>query len=419
MRFGFPALIYSLVVRTYGLVIRLAAIRHNKAKLWSAGRKDWRKDLEKFAATRGPHKTIWIHCASYGEFEQGRPLIELIKKEKPGHSILLTFFSPSGFEAFKHWNGADHIMYLPLDTARNAKDFTDLANPEAAIFIKYEFWLHFLFELEKRKIRTFLVSAVFKPHHPFFRWYGGIFKRSLRVFEKLFVQDQRSAALLRKVGVLHFEIAGDTRFDRVIEVRNTGGEIGLVSEFAAAKMVIVGGSTWAEDDELLINAFVQTNDPGLRMVLVPHEVDKKTIEGLCERITKTGLPCTLYSSGQIPANCRILIVDVMGLLSRLYRYATVAYVGGGFSGGLHNTLEAAVYGIPVFFYGDHDRQFVEVEELRKLEVAFPIHSTAEFRSELEKFIAQPFLLADIREKLARYFEIKGNSARLVLDSMTL
>jgi len=223
--------LYNLIVRLYGLVILIASLRQTKAKQWVTGRRNWKADLLKRITELKSNKKIWVHCASYGELEQGRPLIEAIRRKHPDYVIILSFFSPSGYEAFKDWPGADLICYLPLDTRSNAKDFIKIVNPKVVLFIKYEFWVNFLFRLKKQNIPTFLVSAVFKPHHPFFRWYGGVFRRSLATFTELFIQDEASAKLLDSISVKNYEICGDTRFDRVMEIKEKFRPISFFEEF--------------------------------------------------------------------------------------------------------------------------------------------------------------------------------------------
>ncbi|HEX7415374.1 MAG TPA: glycosyltransferase N-terminal domain-containing protein, partial [Bacteroidia bacterium] len=223
--------LYNTVILLYGLVIKIASVKKAKAKFWVNGRKNWREILSAKVSKLNTSPLVWIHCASYGEFEQGRPLIEAIKKKHPDYKILVSFFSPSGYEAFKDWEGADIICYLPLDTKRNANDFIDILKPKLVIFIKYEFWINFLFQLKEKNIPTYLVSAVFKPHHPFFKWYGHIFRKSLKTFNKLLIQDTNSGELLKSIGVTNYEVCGDTRFDRVIEIKQNFKPIPQIEAF--------------------------------------------------------------------------------------------------------------------------------------------------------------------------------------------
>jgi 3-deoxy-D-manno-octulosonic-acid transferase len=400
-------------------VIKIASVRKIKAGQWVNGRKNWRENYRSKAEKLKDSKIVWVHCASYGEFEQGRPLIDAIRKENPSVKIVLTFFSPSGYESFKDWSGADMICYLPLDTKSNASDFIDIVKPCCVIFIKYEFWLNFLTELKRRKISTYLVSARFKPHHPFFRWYGGIFKRSLSTFEKLFIQDENSGKMLSDIGVKNFEVSGDTRFDRVLEIKNSFQNIPFFDEFCAGSKIIVGGSTWPQDEDLLLEAFVKMNDPSVKLILAPHEVDEKSVSALVSKIENAGLSCIRYSQGNPDRSKSILVIDTIGLLSRIYRYALAAYVGGGFGDGLHNLLEPAVYGIPVTFYGDNYVNFNEVVELKNLGAAIRVSNGDELDHVFKKLLNDASLSGEIRKKLEVYFDARKNSTGKILSSIKI
>ncbi|HOZ88602.1 MAG TPA: glycosyltransferase N-terminal domain-containing protein, partial [Bacteroidia bacterium] len=356
-------IIYNLLVRAYGFIIRLSSFRNKKARQWMDGRDDWRQRLSASLSSVSSGERIWVHCASYGEFEQGRTLMEAIRKNHPHYRIILSFFSPSGYEAFHQWPGADVVCYLPLDTKKNAADFIGIVRPGAVIFIKYEFWLNFLFELKRKTIPTYLVSAVFKDHHPFFKWYGKIFRRSLLTFKKLFIQDDNSGRLLQSIGIGNYQVCGDTRFDRVLEIRENFKPLPFFEEFCKGHTILVAGSTWPGDEELLIAAFLQLSDPNLKLILAPHHVDEKSIAGLVQLLEKNKLPYQLYSDQKQDLSKQILIVDTIGLLSKIYYYATVAYVGGGFDSGIHNCLEPAVYLKPVLFFGDDFEKYNEAVEL--------------------------------------------------------
>jgi 3-deoxy-D-manno-octulosonic-acid transferase len=411
--------IYNLVILLYGFVIRLAAIKKVKAKQWVTGRSNWRKYYrEKISAISGDKK-IWIHCASYGEFEQGRPLIDAIKKKYPAYKIVLTFFSPSGYEAFKNWPGADIIGYLPLDTRSNASDFIDIIKPRAVIFIKYEFWLNFLTELQDQKIPTYLVSAVFKAHHPFFKWYGRIFRRSLSTFNKLFIQDRTSGRLLELIGVKNYEITGDTRFDRVLEVKKNHQPLDFFVKYCAGSQIIVAGSTWAEDEELLLDAFERLKEGRIKLIFVPHEVDARSVSAVISRIEARGLSYTLYSKGFPDISKQVLVVDTMGLLSRIYFYADVAYIGGGFTGGIHNSLEAAVYGIPVTFYGMGYVKYLEADDLKRMGAAANVMNADELYNALNSFLNDHELRKTVSDKLKDFFEERGKTTEKILDVLQL
>lgn len=397
--------LYNLVIRLYGFVIYMASIRKTKAKQWVSGRKDWKNKLKEKTKTIDPGKRIWVHCASYGEFEQGRPLIEAISKKHPDHKIILTFFSPSGYEAFKNWKGADLICYLPLDTRANASAFIEIIKPKTVIFIKYEFWINFLFEIKKREIPTFLVSAVFKPHHPFFRWYGSIFRRSLNTFTELFIQDEASARLLDGVGIKNYEVCGDTRFDRVMDIRDNFSPVPFFENFCKDKKIIIAGSTWPKDEEFLIEAFQKINDPDLKLILVPHHVDDKSIQNLEQLLTKNKADYLLFSEQNPEFTKNILVVNVMGLLNRVYHYANVTYIGGGFNSGIHNCLEPAVYLKPVIFYGGDDyHKYNEAVELLEMKAAINVSKVEELQEALLHYLNDTQAIKNVELNLKAYFK---------------
>jgi 3-deoxy-D-manno-octulosonic-acid transferase len=411
--------LYNLVIYLYGLVIKLASINKLKAKQWVAGRKNWRENLSKKITALNSENILWVHCSSYGEFEQGRPLIEAIKKKHPGYKIILSFFSPSGYEAFKDWAGADLICYLPLDTKKNARDFINIAKPKASIFIKYEFWLNFLFELEKQNIPTYLVSAVFKPHHPFFRWYGGIFRRSLATFNKLFIQDEASGKLLEKIDIKNYEVCGDTRFDRVIEVKENFVELPLIKEFCGNEKILVAGSTWPGDEELLVEAYKLLNLPDLKLIIVPHNVEEKDIAKLTALLTSNEITYNLFSEQKLNKNAKVLVVDKIGLLSQIYHYASVVYIGGGLNEGIHNCLEPAVYYKPVVFYGDDYHKYNEATELIDLKAAKNISSATGLSDEVSNFLNDKVALNGIENNLKSYFQKKSGTTKKVMAILKL
>ncbi|MBL7911000.1 MAG: 3-deoxy-D-manno-octulosonic acid transferase [Bacteroidia bacterium] len=408
--------LYNLVIYLYGLVIKLASINKLKAKQWVTGRKNWRENLCKKIAMLNSGNVLWVHCASYGEFEQGRPLIEAIKKEHPGYKIVLSFFSPSGYEAFKDWRGADLICYLPLDTKKNARDFISIVKPKASIFIKYEFWLNFLFELKKHNIPTYLVSAVFKPHHPFFRWYGGIFRRSLNTFNKLFIQDEASGKLLEKIDIKNYEVCGDTRFDRVIEVKENFKEIEQLKDFKGNKKLIIAGSTWAKDEELVLKTFLQLKDKKIKLVIVPHDIDEKYVNETVHKVKTAGLTFSLFTD-KINNDDEVLIVNVMGLLSKIYFYADCSYIGGGFNSGLHNSLEPAVYGKPVTFYGKDYVKFNEAVDLINMGAAKVVEDETDLLKTFNLFLSDTFDHHQLTNKLQAYFKTNSNTTNKVLPSI--
>ncbi len=411
-------LLYSLVVHLYGLLIRVASVQDNKAKQWVKGRKNWRKTLsEKCNQIKNDDK-IWVHCASYGEFEQGRPLIEAIQQKHPNYKIILTFFSPSGYEAFKGWAGADLVIYLPLDTKKNARDFMDLLQPKMAIFIKYEFWLHFLNQLKKNAVPTYLVSAVFKAHHPFFKWYGGIFRSSLNVFLKLFVQDKASAALLQSIGIQQVQVVGDTRFDRVLALKSQAYQNKIIEAFKGNSKLIIAGSTWPKDEELILKAFNKIKDKGVKLIIAPHEVETRFTINTIKKINEYNFKYSLYM--QDPAtDVDVMIIDTIGVLSKLYQYADAAYVGGGFNGGLHNVLEPSVHLIPVSFYGQNYEKFNEALDLMSQNVAQTALTSSELKTVWKQQLFDLDYCTMVQEKLQIYFAENGNVSEKVMQGMLI
>lgn len=331
----------------YFLMVRIAALfGHKKAEMLVKGQK---QTLQLLRAENAPSLKgcVWFHVASVGEFEQARPVIERLKEAQPNQKILLTFFSPSGYEMRKGYDKVDGVYYLPFATRRNAKAFLDAVEPRMAVFVKYEFWPAYLRALQKRKTETWLISAIFRKNQLFFRPWGCGYRRVLTRFSRLFVQDEASKALLSEYKITNVEVAGDTRFDRVSEVKNKVVSLSAVEQFVGeSKKVIVAGSTWLRDEQLLARYIEEHEDT--RLILVPHEIDEEHLHQIFMLMKGR---CVRYSQAT-PVNVfytRVLVVDAMGVLSSMYRYGQVAYIGGGFGAGIHNTLEAAVYGMPVVF----------------------------------------------------------------------
>ncbi len=338
----------------YSVGIRIASLWNGKAAKWVNGRKNIFANIIPIASGTKLQTTkpIWMHCASLGEFEQGRPLLEALKLQNPNQQIVLTFFSPSGYEIMKEYKGADHIFYLPMDSATNAKNFLDVVNPTLVLWVKYEYWFYYLNELKQRGVPVLLVSGIFRPGQPFFSWYGNIWRQMLQSFSHFFVQNEESKALLESLGYsANVRVNGDTRFDRVLEIADKFIDVSFIKEFCADYPVIVAGSTW-EEDEIELLHFVNTN-PHIKFIIAPHEIDAENLKDV-----KDEFPKSVFYSDWVAANEQnaaiatnnVLIIDNVGMLSRLYKYATVTYVGGGFGAdGVHNVLEAAVYGKPVVF----------------------------------------------------------------------
>ncbi len=352
-------LIYQFLSQAAFLSIRLGAIFNPKLQLFVAGRRNSFDILQ--AKIEPSDRVIWFHVASLGEYEQGLPLLKKTRDAFPSHKIVLTFFSPSGYEVVKDKAPADVVLYLPFDTFSNAKRFLDLAHPEWVVFVKYEFWPIYLKTLRDRKIKTLIVSAIFRPSQAFFKPYGGWMRKSLRTFNHFFVQNETSKNLLSDIGFKNVTVSGDTRFDRVGEILQRDNSLDFLKKFKADQICLVAGSTWPEDETLLVKYINQNKAKKQKYVLVPHNIKQDSILVLREKIE---LPTVLHSeiSTKNPADFSVLIVDSIGLLTKIYAQADLAYVGGGMATGLHNVLEPAVFGIPVVI-GKYYDKFEEAKQL--------------------------------------------------------
>lgn len=359
-------LIYNLGIRLYFLFASVLGLTQKKAKLFVLGRKGLLEQIRKDVKTDSP--VIWIHCSSVGEFEQARPIIEKYKESASSYKILLTFFSPSGYELRKNYPYADWVFYLPMDTRKNAREFLNIVKPVKVIFIKYEFWYNYLSEIRRRDIPLFIISVIFTEKQIFFRWYGAFFRRMLMSFTKLFVQDVKSKELLAGIGLTdNVEVVGDTRFDRVIELLNSSNDVDTVKEFASSSITMIVGSSWEKDEENIVE--ILDDIPYCKIVIAPHEVECKQIERLELSLSKYGV--VKYSELEKQrsrrdeghfAGFRVMIVDCIGILSTIYKYGDIAYVGGGFGSGIHNILEPAVYGLPVII-GPNYSKYKEAKDL--------------------------------------------------------
>ena len=414
-------LIYNFFIRLYSLGIALASAWNPKAKQWIQGRKNLFEELGT-KIHRGD-KIVWFHCASAGEFEQGKPVIEEIKTLYSSHKIIISFFSPSGFNAAQNYQNADIITYLPIDTKKNANRFIELVRPELVVFVKYEYWYHYLSALAFRHIPILMVSAIFRKDQLFFKSYGKFYKQILFFFRQIFVQDKGSLQLLKLHNIPNYSLSGDTRFDRVKKISDQFSEIPLIKQFVGENKIIVAGSTW-EQDEKILEQYVKNSS--VKIIIVPHEIKNDHIIQLqsafpdCIRyselkhlfehsdIQKTSVWNAINEQQekdlvQKLVNARTLIIDGMGLLSRLYHYATIAYVGGGFKSGIHNTLEAVVHGKPVIF-GPKYQKFKEARDLINQHAAFSVTTLEELKIKMDHLLNDPSELSKAGNAAKKYVE---------------
>lgn len=372
---------YNIFLLLFRLGIRISSLWNKKSRLWIEGRKNIFQRLKTETGNYNAQR-VWIHCASLGEFEQGRPVLEKIKSLYPAYKIILTFFSPSGYEIRKNYQAADGVLYLPLDFPANAKKFLDIIHPRLVIFVKYDYWYYYLAECKKRKIPLLVISALFRKEMNFFRWYGKLSRIMLKFFTHLFVQDKESLYLLEKIGIKHkVSISGDTRFDRVAEIAENFQPLEEIKKFCGHQPVLVAGSTWPEDEKIIQQATVEI--PQLKLIIAPHEIHSDHLEQLKQIFPQSVFYSEIKTGNQLPgaststSNC--LIIDNIGVLSRLYHYATITYVGGGFGKGIHNTLEAAVHGKPVIF-GPNHKKFREAIDLMESGAGICIYNSEELES---------------------------------------
>jgi 3-deoxy-D-manno-octulosonic-acid transferase len=403
-------LLYNLFIRFYALAVFAASFFNSKAKLWLAGRKNWECQAAKLTSLKG--KRIWFHCASLGEFEQARPVIEKYSCDNSDNSIILTFFSPSGYEVRKNYECADAVLYLPLDTPTNAKAVIEAVKPDVVLFVKYEFWYHYLSELKQRNIPVILFSSVFRKKQIFFWWYGCLFREMLKFFSKIFVQDAASKNLLSSIGVSS-EIHFDTRFDRVKQIAETPKSFPALEKFKQGSKIFMSGSTWLRDEELIVRCINEDVLKEFKYVIAPHYINRERIAAMRKQIRgRSTLLSELTESNASETD--VVVVDSIGSLAFLYRYAEIAYVGGGFDTSVHNLLEPAVYGLPVIF-GTKFQKSVEAKELLEKKAAFSVSTYAELRSALASLsdINSP-LFKTVSETAKNYVaERSGGSERVV------
>jgi len=402
--------LYNLAILIFSALANLISPFNSRASLWVKGRKKW---AEKIADNIKPgDRIIWIHCASLGEFEQGRPVIEAIKRDMPVFKIVLTFFSPSGYEVRKNYDNVDYISYLPSDTPVNAIKFIGLIKPEIVIFVKYEFWNNYISVLYKNDIPLYLISGIFRPAQHFFKWYGSFFRSMLMKFERIFVQDQLSFDLLSGIGIKKISLAGDTRFDRVIQIAGTARDIPQLEQFMGSEKLFLAGSSWKQDEEI-ITEYINKFPDKMKWVFAPHEIDESNIERLEKLLKVKYIRFSEFNEGS--ANARVLIIDNIGMLSSAYRYAYIAAIGGGFGKGIHNILEPACWGIPVIF-GPRYKKFREAVELINENGAMTFDSYGKFSGTLDKLLTDElFYLKSAKTTVDYITKNAGATHKILLE----
>lgn len=399
---------YDFAIHLYSLGVKIASLRHEKARKIIDGQAVTMQRLKKELSPEGGY--IWIHAASLGEFEQGRPLIEMIRRNHPDAKILLTFFSPSGYEVRHNFPLVDAVVYLPFDTKKNVRQFLDTVKPRMAIFVKYEFWGNYLNELKLRGIPTYIISAIFRKSQPFFKPWGGEFRKMLTYFTHIYVQDEGSRELLAGIGIKNVTVAGDTRFDRVTDIMESCVEIPQAAALTRdASLTTVAGSTWPPDESNLLPCF--NAHPGMKLIIAPHEVNEERIAAIESQLNRPS--CRLSTATpEEAAKCDCIIVDCYGKLSSAYRYGNIAYIGGGFGVGIHNLNEAAVYDIPVIF-GPHYHKFKEARDLIKCKGGFSFSNKEEFDAIIEPIVNDKKLREQYGKNAGNYVKENLGATRII------
>ncbi len=404
--------LYTFFIQMYGFAVSIAAYFNPKANLWISGRKNWKNKMKQ--AISPDDKVIWVHCSSLGEFEQGRPVMEKIKKEFPYHKLAVSFFSPSGYEVRKDYQGADYIFYLPLDTPKNAKQLIKILHPEVLILVKYEYWYNLLKRLQKKDIPVIVISAVIKEDNLFFRPFGSWFRKIIAGIEHFFVQDNDSKNLLESIGIEKVTVSGDTRFDRVKEIREANARVEFIEKFKGNSKLIVAGSTWPDDEEILVKFIHEKLPDDWKLIFAPHNIKEKEIISLSEKINKKTAVYTKSDQNQIE-NSQILILDTIGMLTKIYAYSDLSYVGGGFTKtGVHNTLEPAVFGVPIIFGPNYENYF-EAIDLLENQGAVRFIDQYDFDQKMTNLIENEDERKLRGNAAENYIQGKPNSTELIID----
>jgi 3-deoxy-D-manno-octulosonic-acid transferase len=404
-------LLYNFGIFIFSALVHLVAPLNSKASLWVRGRKNWAGKISE--RIKPGDRTAWIHCASLGEFEQGRPVIEAIKKVRPDLKIIITFFSPSGYEIRKNYSNAECISYLPADSPANASKFIKLISPEFVIFVKYEFWNNYISELYRKKIPVYLISGIFRAEQHFFRWYGAFFREMLGKFDRIFVQDRKSQDLLSGIGITQVIHAGDTRFDRVIQLTGSAKEIPQIEKFRGNEKLFLAGSSWRQDEEI-ISQYINKFPGRMKWIFAPHEIDHANIERL-EKLIKTKT-VRLSEFSESSTDERVMIIDNIGMLSSAYSYAYIAAIGGGFGKGIHNILEPACWGLPVVFGPKYER-FKEAVDLIKAGSARSFTNFNEFKEILDLWLSDEKIYANSARLASDYVKNNTGATEIIIQKI--
>ncbi|MBN2175247.1 MAG: 3-deoxy-D-manno-octulosonic acid transferase [Bacteroidales bacterium] len=406
------SLIYNLSIYFYWAIIRLASLFNQKAKLWISGRKGLFKKMA--LELNVAEDIIWFHAASLGEFEQGRPVIESFRIKFPDHKILLTFFSPSGYEIRKKYTGADFIYYLPIDTKSNAKKFIRIVNPKIAVFIKYEYWYNYISLLKDNHIPVFIISAIFRPKQYFFKWYGGWFRKKLKSITYFFVQNQVSIDLLNSIDIRNARIAGDTRFDRVYDITQHAKDFPLIEKYTSGKKVLLGGSTWPPDEALILDIAKSTDN--YKFIIAPHDIGEERISFIQKNFSAFN-PLRLSEANDVSIQkTDVLIIDGMGFLSSIYQYSHIAFIGGGFGKGIHNILEAVTFGKPVIF-GPKYQKFDEARTLLKAGGAFTVKNKDELNKIFQLLSMNEDFYSQCSDTCRKYIVENTGATKMIIEKL--
>jgi len=398
-------LIYNLFLRIYLILILISSFFNKKAKKWIAGRKNNN-------VVQSP-SSFWFHFASLGEFEQGRPVLEKMRQLHPDQKIVITFFSPSGYEVRKNTPLADYVYYLPLDTLKNAREFIDNINPTLAVFTKYEYWYHYFNELNKRQIPLYVISGIFRPKQIFFKWYGGLHRKMLGFVTRFFVQDEQSKVLLKTVGINNVTVSGDTRFDRVWENAQSPKQLAVIEKFKAGKPIFIGGSTWPKDEELIASLIPIYSD--WKFIIAPHEIGEAKIQALLKLTPQEkAIRFSEINDSSVLDNYTVLIIDNIGMLSSLYQYGDIAFIGGGFGAGIHNILEAAAFGLPVIF-GPRYQKFKEARDVVEKQLGFSVINEEELKEVADILIADSAYRTETGKKIQAYVKANTGATQKFLE----